>query len=623
MAKAIATVSGVALKPGVSRNRRLYTREAIAAAVGRAQGQLADGGIALTMRSHHAADDDSTRIVGAVRSLTLDEDGSARFTADIADTDHGRTIAALLDTSDGNPPFLSGVSIRGAWDGKVRRERGPDGEPVERGDSLTLMGLDYTASPGVHGAQVDAFTWAKDGASETDERVPITESVEEARVTTITEDATAVPDGIREALRTVLGTPVTEAGTPPLSKRDSGLKDDSGRPFADPGYQKDKKQRYDLSTKAHAKAAWSYISKPANQKFYTGPQLKQVKKRIVAALKKFGVTVAAEGWSIDAPLLITEALAEYAGMDPECCGSYSLSATNGPTTVTVCSYGLDPADLHVILAQACSAASAALCSIDPDMDGDIDVPGADAEDTDGDMAGDASAQADNGDGVEDLVTRLMAAVRGESSEDPDALLAEARASAAVTETASDPAPDPAAEPQRRESPVTETTTEAVAPATFTQTDLDDAVARALAGADAARKARKAAKKGTAPAESAPAVTPAVTEAADIERLVAEKVAAALAAQAPAVTETLDQQVERRVREAIVAEKQRLAESGGAPSRKGLVTEHSGPRSAAGELPPDFPMKDGEMIPMERWSEAQRQAVGATLQTHVLGDKAVY
>src|SRR6185437_5637199 len=97
MARVIARVSGVALRPGVSRNNRLYTREAIAKMVARAQERIESGqSLALidrtkvkteplSQRTHHAADDDSTRIVGGIRKLTLDEDGAARFTADIAD----------------------------------------------------------------------------------------------------------------------------------------------------------------------------------------------------------------------------------------------------------------------------------------------------------------------------------------------------------------------------------------------------------------------------------------------------------------------------------------------------------------------------------------------------------
>lgn len=156
MGKSIATISGIALRPGVSRNNREYTREAIASAVQRAQARIAEGAKPLTMLSHHDAGDDSTRIVGSIRSMSIDPDGSARYTADIADTDHGRTIAALLDPTHGQP-HLRGVSIRGAWAAPVQRKV-IDGQPVEYADDLELAGLDFTATPGVAGAGVDQFT---------------------------------------------------------------------------------------------------------------------------------------------------------------------------------------------------------------------------------------------------------------------------------------------------------------------------------------------------------------------------------------------------------------------------------------------------------------------------------
>ncbi|HEX8006703.1 MAG TPA: DUF6582 domain-containing protein, partial [Trebonia sp.] len=61
--------------------------------------------------------------------------------------------------------------------------------------------------------------------------------------------------------------------------------------YADPGYQADKKARYPVDTKEHAKAAWSYIHKSANAALYSASQLKKIKATIVTALKKFGVTV--------------------------------------------------------------------------------------------------------------------------------------------------------------------------------------------------------------------------------------------------------------------------------------------------------------------------------------------
>lgn len=643
MAKTLATVSGVALMPGVSRNGRLYTREAIAKAVGRAQKRIEVGeGLdiiqsdddmrdgPMSQLTHHAAEDDSTRIVGRVTRLALGEDGSARFDAAIADTDHGRTIASLLDTTDGQPPFLKGVSIRGAWLGKVQRVKGPDGQPCETAADLELDGLDYTRKPGVPGAQVTAFEWARGGANETTERVLITESVEEARVTTITEDTTPaagqVPAELREALASIFAAAPDdlEEASPAMSKRGSGLSG-AGRVWADPGYQADKKQRYDLSTKPNAKSAWSYISQKANASKYTPAQLKRVKGRIKAALKRFGVTVAAEGWTIEPAFQVTEALAEMIG-DPSAAGSFSLNACNGPVSICISSYCLDPADLHPVLQAACDATCQALAALDPDMDGDIDVPGAGAEDTDDDM--------DNGDGVEDLVRRLMSAVRGESAEQTEDVLAEVRAlragETAVTEAAPTPESPAAAQEavnQGTEAPMTETTTQEAAPATaapaFTQADVSAAVTQALEADRAARKAAKAAKRAKA-AESAPAAPVAETAPApaqpDIEQLVAEKIAAAL--QTQGLAETAEQKIARLVEEGVTRAKQEMTAAGGGPSRKGLVAENTAAAPRAEGVPADYPQDGaGNLLPMEKWSEANRRAVGNVLQQTFLGARA--
>jgi HK97 family phage major capsid protein/HK97 family phage prohead protease len=62
--------------------------------------------------------------------------------------------------------------------------------------------------------------------------------------------------------------------------------------YADPGYQKDKKKRYPLDSKDHAKSAWSYINQPGNASQYSSEDLAKVKASIMAACKKYGVTVA-------------------------------------------------------------------------------------------------------------------------------------------------------------------------------------------------------------------------------------------------------------------------------------------------------------------------------------------
>jgi HK97 family phage major capsid protein/HK97 family phage prohead protease len=64
--------------------------------------------------------------------------------------------------------------------------------------------------------------------------------------------------------------------------------------YADPGYQKDKKKRYPLDSAEHAKAAWSYINQADNAAEYSADQLAEIKGKIKAALKKFGVDVEAK-----------------------------------------------------------------------------------------------------------------------------------------------------------------------------------------------------------------------------------------------------------------------------------------------------------------------------------------
>ena len=618
MAKVLATVSGTALAPGVSKNGRLYTREAIARAVQRAQGQLAEGKT-LSVLTHHDAGDDSERIIGRITGMSVAEDGSARFTADLADTPRARTIATLADSSSGQP-FLSGMSIRGQWLGKVKRVAGPSGGPVETADDLEFFGIDPTHKPGVEAAGIDTFAWAKGGASETTERVLITESVEEARLTAITEEVapeSADAPAVAEA---------AAAQTPAPA----------GTVYADPGYLADKKKRYPLNGASRIRAAWSYINQKANAAQYTPAQLKRIKGRIKAAMKQIGATVTSEGWVIWPAEQVTEAtVTEYiddavpAGAKDN--GSFSVCATNGPVTVEVRSYCVDPADLGLILRAAADGACQALAALDPDMDADIDVPGADAEDTDGDMAGDTSDQVDNGDGTEDIVRRLLASIRGESAEDLDAILAEARqqASAAVTETAPEPAPEPAAEPQEtgEEPAVSEATTNEAVQAPAAASIPQDAIDRAIA--KAAKKAVKAALRAaapsapSAPAESAPAAPAAVTESDDerIARIVEERLAAARAAEGTApVAETEEQRVERMVQERLTAERQAATAAGNGPGRKGLVTEHSASRET--EVSTAF-MKDGQVIPMEQWTEDQRAAAGAALQTYILGDRAVF
>jgi hypothetical protein len=575
VAKVIATIGGVALRPGISRNRRLYTRPMIAKAVQDAQERIRGGAKPMVMLTHHGAEDDSRQIVAHLTGVALDEDGNARYTAAIADTAAGRDIAALVDDSDGRDPHLKGVSIRGFWTGTVRKVKGQDGEPVETGNGLDWDGLDFTRAPGVDGAGNDTFAWAdRSGRSETTERVPICESVEEARVT-ISEDTLAeetepaplvVPESLAEALAAVHATPhilengicmtcaaVAEAGTP-MSKRTSGTHGVGG-PYADPGYQGDKKQRYQLDNKAHAKAAWAFISKQGNAAKYTAQQLKRIKAKIKAALRRFGVAISAEsaGWTVDAPVLVTEALAEYYG-DPSCAGSWSVNASNGPVSICLSSYSMAPEDLDVILRAGADAACKALAALDPDMDGDIDVPGASRADTDHDGGENAAA--------EDPV--------GEADPDP--------ADPAATETGTE---DPAMAAE---------TTNPAEQAPDVQTQIAEGIAAGLAQAEEARQARKAAKRAreaaaaqqqttetAATAQGVPAPAGAsVSETEDQRRarlaaIVEAQFAEAAQREGLTAAKTDEDLVREMIEERLVPLRQAQAERGGV-QRKGVVTE---------------------------------------------------
>ena len=331
----IVTIRGTAIRPGVSRNGRLYTRELIAAAVAEAHERIVSGP-PLTMLTHHGAADDSTRIVGRLTELTQRPDGSAAFVAELADTQHGRDLAALVI---GDEPFLDGVSIRGWWNGPVRTVQ-HEGERAETGDSLTIDGLDFTKTPGVPGARVEGVgALAQESA---DGRVLVFESV-------------------------------TEASAKP------NLRPYGDVPYADPGYLPDKKKRYPLDSKDHAKAAWSFINQAKNSGQYTAAQLKRIKGRIKGAMRKFGVSVTAESLT-----RLGEVTEFYPDIDTGQGGGFCIDAYNGPTTITLRCCGIDPADLRVVAAAAMNAAVAALAALDPDMDADIDIAGAPHAETGGD-----------------------------------------------------------------------------------------------------------------------------------------------------------------------------------------------------------------------------------------------
>ena len=149
-----AVVRGVFMRPGVSKNKRLYTKEAIAKAVGRMQEQLNSyDGLPLTMATSHGAayQDDASSFVGRVTKVNMNPDGSASFEADIANTTQGKDVATLIS---GDKPFLKSISIRGEWLGNVETVD-YEGQKVTTAADFNIHGIDFTSRPGVTGAQIE------------------------------------------------------------------------------------------------------------------------------------------------------------------------------------------------------------------------------------------------------------------------------------------------------------------------------------------------------------------------------------------------------------------------------------------------------------------------------------
>ncbi|MGH7743287.1 MAG: DUF6582 domain-containing protein [Candidatus Dormibacteria bacterium] len=511
----------------------------------RAQARIAVGTTPLAMLTFHAAGDDSTAIVGRVTNMTLDEDGSALYEADIADTTYGRTIASLVDSSDGQP-YLRGVSIRGAWLGQVKRKT-VNGQLVEYADDLDLDGLDFTRSPGVNGAGIDSVTLKSALPHEsTGDRTMIYESVQEARVDAVTE---TVDEAIEEK-----GAPALKSGKPAAAPTPGASS------YADPGYQDDKAKRYPLDTKAHALAANSYIGQQKNAKLYTAAQLKRIKDRIRKALTKFGVQVdTKEGWLISPAVAVSEAVTEDAW--PNEPGSFCVTISNGMVNISVSSYCVDPADLELAARAAMEGACQALAAIDPDTDGDIDTDG----------GGDDTAESAD---VPELVE--------ETSPEPEIEKS--------PESIPDPEPTIEEEPGVSEptTPAAETTAPTALPnVTLSPEQFDELMARVKAAPAAAPMAAEPVATAETPAtETAPAAPVAETTEQLVARLVQEGVKAA-----------------------VTAAVQEHVEVNGPPARKGLVTQvrETAVESASGEEWPDgWPVKDGEPLPLEKWTEQQRR-----------------
>lgn len=482
MARSIAKIAGIALKSGaISANGRLYEPHAVASAVRRAQERIADGSKPLTMLTHHDANDSSLHIVGRITGMSLDPEGNARYEAEIADTEHGRTIASLIDTSDGEP-FLKGVSIRGAWLGPVKRKN-VDGQQVEYGEGgLELDGIDLTKSPGVTGAGIDQVQLTPSGKPRetSDGRTLIFESVVEATI--ITEDAPAESEKTAETVT-----------------------------YADPGYLPDGKPRLPVSTREGLRAAWSAVREATTDTTYTDKQRRRIRERVGKAAVKLGYDVTPTGWLVSPT--VTES-----DVWPDRPGSYCINVDNGMVSISVASYQVDPVDLEVAARAAMEGAVAALIAIDPDMDGDIDADDSDSSETSPDD-----------DATESAPTAALDEQAPSTSPPADTPSA---ATATQKETGMAESTTPAAGVPAESAPVENVAAPAVAPVVTFSSDQFAQLLGALAPRELATAGAPAESAPTAPViEAAPVEPVAVTESADekIARLVAEGIKAALPA----------------------------------------------------------------------------------------------
>jgi hypothetical protein len=326
-----ADFDGIAMVPGVSLNRRLYTRELITKAVARAQERLDAGLAPMTMLTHHAAEDDSTRIVGQVTEIWQDDDGAARFRGRFADTPEAETISALVIPPDGSAPFLRGVSIRGYWLGEVQRVLAPDGAPADTAADLELDGIDFTKTPGVVLAGVSTDETAQGG------RTMVRESVTPAAAAAVT---------------------TAPSAPAPVAER-----------WADLGYHGER--RLPLTTPAQAVETWRTLATEDGVKGYTAGQRKRLRTRTREALTGHGLTVTEDG-------TLLQRVAEGFEWGWAYDGSMQVRLSNGPIDIAVCTWCVDPGALDQIGMAAMRAALDALGQLDPDADGDIDMGAAES-----------------------------------------------------------------------------------------------------------------------------------------------------------------------------------------------------------------------------------------------------
>lgn len=169
---------GVFLAPGVSKNKRFYSKELIGKAVARMQAQIVDpDGLPIAMRVSHGSGDRSDQIVARIIGVDQGADGAARYEARWYDTRAAHDIAALVRPADGGLPGLRSVSISGEFLDPYQTV--VDGESVCTADDLAISMIDFTASPGVTAAVIDPDNRPTESATAAHaRRMPVFESWE-------------------------------------------------------------------------------------------------------------------------------------------------------------------------------------------------------------------------------------------------------------------------------------------------------------------------------------------------------------------------------------------------------------------------------------------------------------
>jgi hypothetical protein len=329
MDRVIAEIKdGTFCRPGISLNRRWYKPEHIRAAAEEAQALIdsGDGPTVFSMMTGHGARDpklgDVTKTSGQLTKTWVDEQGNGRYNAEVLNTTVGRDLAVLLT---GDKPALKSVSQATRWKSPPRIVQGPDGYPCETSaNGFTLLGVDFTHDPGVPGSNTGDVEMVESQIGDM-----LFESFEQ-------EDVIVDP---------VEGVTGEQAEKKPV--------------FADPGYHNGAKA-LPITESAEIRDTWLSLHTPKIAEAYTANQIGRMKTKTQKAGLKAGFDLIAETNALGADVL--DSLEAYT----------SVSIDNGPADLRISAWIQDPAKLVIATQRVAAAALAALSTLDPDNDGDID-----------------------------------------------------------------------------------------------------------------------------------------------------------------------------------------------------------------------------------------------------------